>query len=97
MLKKVRKLAYCLDVFSKWRIHPVFSVTQLEPTPPLSQDPFQQPNLDCLPSAFVEVDTDFSKIFEVEQLLNRCIIKRSRGTESQYLVCWVGYKLEFDQ
>ncbi len=40
VLKKVGRLVYCLNVSINWRIDPLFLVAQLEPAPPLSQDPF---------------------------------------------------------
>lgn len=40
IIEKVGKLAYRLDVLSNWRIHPVFSVVQLEPASDPAKDPF---------------------------------------------------------
>ncbi len=96
VLEKVGRLDYCLDILPNWCIHRVFLLAQLEPASPLSEDPFQPPHLDHLPSAFIEEDTDFSQSFEMERLVNCCIIKRGRETMIQYLVRWVGYVSEVD-
>ncbi len=54
MLEKVERLAYRLDVSFNWRIHSVFSVAQLEPPPPSSQELLERPHLDHPPSVFVK-------------------------------------------
>ncbi len=97
VLEKLGRIAYYLNVSLNWHIHPVFPMAQLEPAPPLSPDLFQQLHPDYPLSVFVEEDTDFSQSFEVKRLINRRIIKMSRGTLTLYLVCWVGYVPEFDQ
>ncbi len=96
VFEKIEKLAYCLDVSLNWRIHPVFLVAQLQPSVLLSQNLFQRPHPDHSSSVFFEWDTEFSQSFEVERLLNRCIIKRGREIWTQYLIFWIGYEPEFD-
>ena len=97
MLKKVRRLAYRLDVSPNWRIYLIFLVAWLKPASLLSQDQFQRPHPNHPSSVFIEGDIDFSQSLEVERLLNCCIIKRSKKKMIQYLVRWVGYGPEFDQ
>ena len=70
-MEKIGRLAYRLDVPPDWRIQPVFSVAQLEPVPPPSEDPFGRPFSSNPPPVFVEGDTDKVKSFEVERLLNK--------------------------
>ena len=96
VLKKVGRLVY-RNVLPNWHIYPLFLVAQLEPAPPLSQDPFQQLYSAHLLSVFIEGDTDRLHSFEVERLLNCRIIKRGRRIVTQYLVGWVRYKPKFDQ
>lgn len=43
VVEKVGCLAYKFDVSPNWRIHPVFSVAQLELAPPPAKDPFGRP------------------------------------------------------
>lgn len=57
ILEKVGRLTYILDISVDWKIHPVFSVAQLEPAPPLSLDLFSSPYLFCLSPVFMERDT----------------------------------------
>lgn len=34
---------------------------------------------------------DKLKSFEIERLLNKYIIKKSKGQTIKYLICWIGY------
>ena len=97
ILEKVGHLAYKLDVPRDWRIHPVFSVAQLEPAPPPALDPFSRPIPSEPPPVFVEGDTDTLKSFEVERLLNKRLVKRRKGRNIKYLVRWKGYGPEWDR
>ncbi len=97
IMEKVGRLAYRLDVPPDWRIHPVFSVAQLEPAPPPTEDPFGRPFLSNPPPVFVEGDTDNMKSFEIERLLNKRQIKKGKGRAIEYLVCWKGYGPEWDR
>ena len=91
ILEKVGRLAYKLDVPLDWRVHPVFSVAQLEPAPSLTNDPFHRPHPHMPPAVFVDGDTKHNKSFEVERLLNKRIVKKGRSLATKYLVRWNGY------
>lgn len=91
IVEKVGRLAYRLDIPPNWRIHPVFSVTQLEPAPPPAKDPFGRPFPSNPPPVFVEGNTDKMKSFEIERLLNKRQIKKAKGRSIEYLVRWKGY------
>lgn len=97
VLEKVGRLAYRLDIPSDWRIHPIFSILQLEPSPAPTDDPFARNYPRHPPPIFVEGDTSTLQSFEVERLLNRRVIKRGRGVVTQYLVRWQGYGPEYDR
>ena len=97
IVEKVGRLAYRLDVPSDWRIHPVFSVAQLEPAPDPAEDPFQRPRPQHPPLVFVEGDTDKHKSFEIDRLLNKRTIRKGRGLAIEYLVRWTGYGPEWDR
>lgn len=97
IVEKVGRLAYRLDVPPDWRIHPVFSVAQLEPAPPPAEDPFGRPFLSKSPPVFVKGDTDKMKSFEIEKLLNKRQIKKRKGQAIKYLVRWKGYGPEWDR
>lgn len=77
----------------EWRIHPVFSIAQLEPCPPPDSDPFARPRPYNPDSVYVEGDTDLVKSFEVERLISKRQTKRRRP---EYLVRWKGYGPEHD-
>lgn len=91
--EKIGRLAYRLAIPETWRIHPVFTVAQLEPVPPPSADPFSRPRPTEPDSVFVEGDTERVKSYEVERLLNKRQTAR-RGVE--YLVKWKGYGPQHD-
>ena len=84
--ERVRRLAYRLEIPSDWRIHPVFSVAQLELAPEPSIDSFRRPHPHHPTAVFVDGDTDSLKSFEIDRLLNKRTIKRGRGLTIEYLV-----------
>ena len=45
IIERIGRLAYKLEVMSDWKIYPVFSIAQLEPTPAPSKDLFHRPRL----------------------------------------------------
>lgn len=71
VLERVGCLAYKLDVPDNWRIYPVFSIAQLEPTPSPAEDPFGRLWPEHPPSVFVEGNTNAVKSFEIKRLLNK--------------------------
>lgn len=95
VIAKVGKQAYHLDIPGHWRVHPVFSIAQLEPWPGI--DPYQRPLPDKPDSVFVEGDTPEFKSYEVQALLNRRVTTRGKGQSTEYLVRWKGYGPEYDQ
>lgn len=46
---------------------------------------------------FVKGNTNNFKSFEVERLLNKQQVKKSKGQAIEYLVCWKGYGLKWDR
>jgi hypothetical protein len=80
------------------KIHPVISVTNLEPVPP-GEDPYKRPYNDHPPP--VEEDRDMDdewKSFYIEKLLDRRLRRYGRGKEIiEYLVKWTGYGPEFNE
>ena len=97
ILEKVGKQAYKLAIPGHWRVHPVFSIAQLEPAPAPGSDPYKRPVPDQPGSVYVEGDTDEFKSWEVERILNKRVIRKGRGWATQYLIRWLGYGPEFDQ
>ena len=92
VLEKVGRLAYRLDIPPHWKIHNVFSIAMLEPSPAPDADPYECPFPEQ-PDA-VHADTEE---FEVERLLDKHVITKGRGQSIQYLVRWTGYGPEHDQ
>ena len=95
VIAKVGKQAYRLDIPGHWRVHPVFTVAQLEPWP--DGDPYQRPLPDKPDSVHVEGDTAEYKSYEIESLLNKRVRTRGLGQSIEYLIRWKGYGPEFDQ
>lgn len=49
------------------------------------------------PAVFIDGDTDAAKSFEVDRLLNKRVVKKGKGRAVEYLVCSIGYGLEWDR
>jgi hypothetical protein len=96
--RRVSPLAYELELPRNMKIHPVISVTNLEPLPP-GEDPYKRPYDDHPPP--VEEDRDIDdewKSFYIEKLLDRRLRRYGRGKEIiEYLVKWTGYGPEFNE
>ena len=97
ILEKVGRLGYKLDVPPDWRVHPVFLVAQLEPAPSPTEDPFHGPRPHMPPAVFVDGDTDVSRSFEVDRLLNKRTVRKGKGRAVEYIVRWTGYGAEWDR
>lgn len=86
MFEKVDWLAYKLDIFFDWRVHPMFSIAQLK----LALFPiinfFYCPHSHIPPTVFIDGDTDAAKSFKVDHLLNKQIVKKSKSYRIEYLV-----------
>ena len=89
VLRKVGNLAYELDIPTHWRVHPVFTIAMLEPSPAPGSDPYERPVPDQPASVHVEGDTSTHKSWEVDRIIDK------RG--DRYLIRWKGYDPSHDQ
>ena len=100
VVERIGKLAYRLDIPDTWKVHPVFSVAQLEACPDPQDDPYQKdrpvPRPDEPPPVFVEGDTPTSKSYELAKILNKRVMKKGRGFATEYLIKWKGYGPQHD-
>lgn len=94
IIEKIGCLAYKLEVLTNWKVHPVFSLAQLEPTPAPSKDLFHRPRPQQPPYVFVKSDTDRHKFCEMDHLLNKHTVKKGKGIAIEYLMRWTSYSLE---
>ena len=101
VVKRIGRLAYQLAVPETWKVHPVFSVAQLEACPDPKDDPYDEarpvPRPDEPPPVFVEGDTPTNKSYELIRILNKRVIKKGRGFATEYLLKWKGYGAEHDE
>lgn len=81
-------MACRLDLPSHWKIHPVVSITQLEPS---NKDPFGRRS----PPPPEVCDGEW----EIERILDKRVVRRGRSRREyeEYLVRWAGYGAEFDE
>ena len=88
ILKKIGNLAYKLDLPPTMNVHPVISVTSLEPAPK-NQDPYNRKKNDEQPPVLDNDTEGTGNHFEIELLLDRRE-RRPRGREPvvEYLVKW---------
>ena len=98
VLERIGRLAYRLDIPEHWRLHPVFTVAQLEPCPPAEQDPYARPRPTNPPGIDAEQRED-PKIPEwhVERLLNKRVIAKGKGFATEYLVRWKNWGPQWDK
>src|SRR5882762_1951306 len=91
-LNGVSPLAYEPELPPSMKIHPVISVTNLEPLTP-GEDPYKRPFNDHPPPVEDDQDIDEEwKSFSIEKLLDRRLRRYGRGKKIiEYLVKWTGY------
>ena len=94
ILEKVGHAAYRLELPPRWRIHPVISVSQLEPV--LANDEWDRPKPTEPPPIAVDGDTEEWRSYEIERLVDDRIRRFGNKHRRQYLVRWVGYGKEHD-
>jgi hypothetical protein len=90
-------LAYELEIPSNWRIHPVISITHLEPAPH-GKDLYDRKGEDH-PLSLEEGDLNAEwREFLIETLLDRRYRRYGKGKKIlEYLVKWEGYGPEFNE
>ena len=96
VLQRIGRLAYKLDIPKQWKIHPVFTIAQLEPCPAPDADPFDRPRPTHPPPVFADKENQDLDEYEIDRLLDKRIIRKGRGLSVQYLARWVGYGPEDD-
>jgi hypothetical protein len=92
--RRVDRLAYKLNLFSRWKIHLVISMTQLEF---VSNDFYNRLRSDHLDSVFVKKDIFINKFYEMKKVLVKRIRKYENFSADQYLIKWKEYESEFDE
>ena len=92
VIEKVGRLAYQLQIPDHWKIHNVFSIAQLELALALGSDPYNRPILDE-PSP-IKAGTN---TYKVERILDKRVIRRGRGSSTQYRIQWKGWGPEYDR
>ena len=86
VLEKIGTQAYCLQLPTTWRIHPVFHVSLLKPwRPSLVQQ---------VPGEVELADLDQPEYFDVEKILRWRWTSRTRQRRREFLVLWQGYPVE---
>ena len=80
VLQRRGRLAYELDIPAHWRMHPVFTIAMLEPSPLPGSDPFNRPVPEQPDSVQVEGDKEH---WEIEKIVDK--------EGDRYLVRWKGW------
>ena len=76
--------AYKLDIPNNWNIHPIVSITVLEPSP--SSDPYRCPKANRPEWVFIKGNTPADRSYEIKKLINRRVIRKGRSYLTQYLI-----------
>lgn len=96
IIKRVGKLVYWLQILYHWKIHPVFTIAQLELY--TIGDPFERE----LPPQPLNLRADQLPLQNLSQLLaekilRKRIIKKRKGVATKYLIWWKNRDPEYDQ
>ena len=93
ILQCVSCLAYKLNILFTWCIYPVFTIIMLESAPLPDLDSFyrSRPNHPEL----IEVNSEPE--WEIECMLNKCIIQKGCDFSMQYLIQWLRYESKYNQ
>ncbi len=92
--RRVKRLAYKLDILKNWRIHFVISITQLEF---VSENSYKRSKLDHFDFVLVEDDTKNFKFYEIKRMLTKQTRQYEKIKMNQYLIRWKEYESEFDE
>ena len=90
--KRVGKLAYEVAIPDNWRVFPVFSIAQLEPSPAPGSDPYNRTPPEPGPVYMAGDEEGTVKSFEVERIVG----KKRRYNKTHYLIRWKGYTAAHD-
>ncbi len=89
---RVGRLAYRLKLPDQWKIHPVFSMAQLEHSPDPASDPYK-----CLrptePPAIITEQKWWPAEYEIERIIAR---REKAPGDVEYLVRWKSYCANVD-
>ena len=70
ILERIGRLAYRLELPEHWRIHPVVSVTHLEPRED-GPNPYERSRPKHPLAVFVDGDIEYNKSFEIEKIIDK--------------------------
>ena len=91
--EKIDRFVYRLTISDIWRVHLIFTMTQLKSMPSLSSDFFRRSRSTESNSVIVEDDIDKIKSYEIKRLLNK---RQTARREMKYLVKWRDYESKHD-
>lgn len=94
--ERVGQQAYRLAIPEDWKIHPVFTIAELEPCPPPEQDPYRRQR-PTNPGAVETERDDLGEEWELDRLLDKRVIRKGKGLATEYLVRWKGWGTEWDR
>jgi len=77
IIEPIGRLAYRLRIPDHWRVHNVFAIDHLEPATP-GDDPFLRSRPDLPGPVYVEGDTEYSKSYEIERLVDKHVTPTGR-------------------
>ncbi|RKF77380.1 hypothetical protein GcM1_220069, partial [Golovinomyces cichoracearum] len=89
IMERVERLAYRLELPPSMKIHPVISITHIEPAPNPSADPFERP--------FAQNLLQNPELVPDKILRMRTQQRRNGGLMTEYLIRYKGRTAEWDQ
>ena len=94
--RRVNRLTYELKLSSKWKIHSIISMTQLESVEK-KNDSYDKKRSHYFDSIKIENDTDFEKTYEIKKIVDKKIKTYEKISIIQYLIRWLDYESKYDE
>lgn len=94
--RRIERLAYELELSSKWKIHSMISIAQLKSVIQ-NVDSYNRYRSHHFESIEIASDIEIEKSYEVEKIVTKRIKRYDKIMITQYLIRWLEYDSEYDE
>ena len=93
--RKIKRFVYELKLSSRWKIHSVISIAQLESAN--ENDLYDKKRFHYFDFVKIKDDTKFEKSYEIEKIVDKRIRTYKKTAVTQYFIRWFEYDFEYDE